>query len=100
METSTLDDSIQEVDEEKTDKMDDDIQVVEAVTLEEKTDKVDDSIQEVDDEVIPEKTKLVKDNDSAITLEEDVDNDDDEGVTCGTVGANFDVSDRMRLRHL
>ena len=29
-----------------------------------------------------------------------VDNDDDEGVTCGTVGANFDVSDRMRLRHL
>ena len=78
METSTLDDSIQEVEEEKTDKMDDDIQVVEAVTLEEKTDKVDDSIQEVDDEVIPEKTKLVKDNDSAITLEEDVDNDDDD----------------------
>ena len=28
------------------------------------------------------------------------DHDDDEGVTCGTVGANFDVSDRMRLRHL
>ena len=24
----------------------------------------------------------------------------DEGVTCGTVGANFDVSDRMRLHHL
>ena len=58
--------------------MDDDIQVVEAVTLEEKIDKVDDSIQEVDDEVIPEKTNLDKDNDSAITLEEDVDNDDDD----------------------